>query len=206
MTSDSQPKARMSLWLLTGLWFLGLLLLCPFLIYEVLRWEAATTRTYIAAVAAQDNKQLNALFGVHGFAPGTRKVTSSWTTDFGEFPSRAAGNSTRPLEMPGADRLLELRLWLLSPVVPVIRHQFDVKIGADGKVSDARYDTRECYFTPTVSGGGSFTNQGFGFGFYVPVPLLLCLAAISWLLALGCRALGKYVRRRQSISSGEAGT
>jgi hypothetical protein len=204
--AESKPKARMSLRLVTELWFLCLVLLCPLLIYGVLRWERATTRTCIAAVAAHDTKQLDTLFWMHRFAPGTRKVINRWTTDFGDFPQQAACDSSRPVAMPGAGRLMDLRLWLLSPVVPIIRHRLDVQIGDDGKVTDSRYDTHEWYFTPTNAGGGSFTNQGLSFRFSIPVPVLICMAAISWLLALACRALGKYARRRQSIPSAEVGT
>jgi hypothetical protein len=196
----------MSLRLLTELWFLCLVLLCPILIYGVLRWERATTRTYLAAVAAHDAKQLDTIFRMHRFTPGTPKVISRWTTDFGDFPQQAACDSTRPVEMPGADRLLDLRLWLLSPAVPIIRHRLEVQIGGDAKVTDARYDTHEWYFTPTSAGGGSFTNQGLRFRFFIPIPVLVCLAIISWLLALACRALDKYVRRRQSIACAEVGT
>jgi len=189
----------MSLRLLTELWFLCLILLCPILIYGVLRWERATTKTYIAAVAAHDTKQLDTLFWMHRFAPGTRKVISRWTTDFGGFPQQAACDSDRPTEMPGAERMLDLRLWLLSPVVPIIRHRLEVQIGNDGKVTDARYDTHEWYFTSSSAGGGSFTNQGLHFGFFIPIPVLVWLAIISWLLAIACRTVSRRFGRRQSV-------
>ena len=196
----------MSARLLTELWLLCLILLCPILMYGVLQWERAATKRYLAAVTAHDAKELDRLFWMHRFAPGTRRVINSWTSDFGDFPGQAACDSTRPVEMPGADRMLDLRLWLLSPVVPVIRHRLEVQIGDDRKVVDARYDTHEWYFTLTNAGGGSFTNQGLSFQFFIPVPVLICMAAISWLLALVCRALGRYIRRRQSIASPEVHT
>ncbi len=194
-------RARLSIRMLTELWFLCLLLVCPILIYAVLRWERATTRTYIAAVAAHDAKQLHALFWLHGFAPGTRQVISRWTTDFGGFPQQAACDSTRPTEMPGADRMLDLRLWLLSPVVPMIRHRLEVQIGDDSQVVDARYNTHEWYFTPSSAGGGSFTNQGLSYGLFIPIPVLVGLAVLSWLLAIACHALNKRIARLRGLPS-----
>jgi hypothetical protein len=187
--------------MLTALWFLCLLLMCPILIYAVLRWERATTRTYIAAVAAHDTKELHALFWLHRFAPGTRQVVSRWTTDFGSFPQQAACDSTRPTEMPGAARMLDLRLWLLSPFVPMIRHRLDVQIGDGGQLVDARYDTHDWYFTPSSAGGGSFTNQGPSYGLFIPVPVLVGLAVLSWLLAIGCHTLNKRIARLRGLPS-----
>jgi hypothetical protein len=199
--TTGNARARMTIRMRTELWFLCLILICPILIYAVLRWERATTRTYIAAVAAHDTKQLDALFWLHRFTPGTRQVVSRWTTDFGGFPQQAACDSTRPTEMPGADGMLDLRLWLLSPVVPVIRHRLEVHSADDGKVTDVRYDTHEWYFTPTEAGGGSFTNQGLGFRFFIPIPVLVCLAIMSWILAVTGRTLGKRIRRLRSMPS-----
>ncbi len=189
----------MSLRRLTELWFLCFVLLSPVLIYGLLRWERAVTGKYVAAVAAQDVRQLDRLFWLRRFAPSTRGVVNFWTTDLGGFPQQAACDSTRPVEMLGANRMLDLRLWLLSPVVPMIRHRLEVQIGADGKVVDARYDTHGWYFTPSSAGGGSFTNQGLSFGFFIPVPFLLGLGLLSWVLALGCRALGRRITMRHDV-------
>jgi hypothetical protein len=193
------PRAWMSLRRLTELWFLCLIVLYPFLIYGVLRWEQATTRRYISAVAAHDTRQLDTLFWMRRFAPGTRQVVSRWTTDFGGFPSLASCSSLRPVEMPGRDGMLDQRLWLLSPAIPMIRHRLEVQIGNDGKVEDARYDSHECYFTPTVDGGGSFTNQGLRFRFFIPIPVLVCMGIMSWLLAVASRAVGRRLVRRRCI-------
>jgi hypothetical protein len=191
----------MSIRLLTELWLLCLILLSPVLIFGVLRWERATTKKCVAAVTAHDANQLDELFWLHRFAPGTRRVVNYWTTDFGDFPGQAACDSTRPVEMPGADRMLDLRLWLLSPVIPVIRHRLEVQIGDDGKVADARYDTHEWYFTPSYAGGGSFTNQGMSFRIFIPIPFLVGLATLSWLLAIASRALGRRLAKRHAVPS-----
>ena len=194
----------MPLRLLTVLWLLCLIMLSPVLMYGVLRWERATTKKCLAAVTAHDAKQLDGLFWMHRFAPSTRRVICYWTTDFGDFPMQAACDSTRPVEVPGADRMLDLRLWLLSPVVPMIRHRLEVQIGDDGKVVDARYDTHECYFTPSSAGGGSFTNQGMSFRFFIPIPFLLGLAILSWLLAIASRTLGRRLAMLRAAPSPSA--
>jgi len=191
----------MSLRLLTELWLLCLILLSPVLIYVVLLWERAATKTCVAAVAAHDANQLDRLFWLHRFAPGTRRVINYWTTDFWGFPGRAACDSTRPVEMPGADQMFDLRLWLLSPAIPLIRHRLEVQVGGDGKVLDARYDTPEWYFTPSSAGGGSFTNQGVRFRFFMPVPFLLGLTFLSWLLAIACRTLARRVAMLRGVPS-----
>jgi len=188
-----QPK-RFSTRLCAGLFFIVLLLSCNVWTHGVLRWEQAKTTKYIRAVEANDAKQLDALFWPRRFAPGTRHVVNSWMTDFGSFPQQAACDSSRPIEMPSADRKLDLRLWLLSPTVPIIRHRLEVQIGDDGKVTDASYDTHTWHFTATSASGGSFTNRGLSFGFYIPIPTLVCIAIVSWLLAIACRALAKRVR------------
>ncbi len=197
----SSPRARRSIRLLTELWLLCLILLSPVLIYGVLRWERATTKKCLAAVTAHDADQLRGHFWLRHFAPGTRRVVNYWTTDFGDFPTQAASDSLRPVEMPGADRMVDARLWLLSPVVPIIRHRLQVQIGDDGKVVDARYDTQGCYFTPSSAGGGSFTNQGMGFGFFVPIPFLVGLAILSWCLAIASRALGRRLAMHRAVPS-----
>ncbi len=197
----NNARTRMSVRVGTELWFLCLILTYPVLSYAVLRWEQATTGTYIAAVGAQDSKQLDRLYWFHHFAQGTSQVVSRWTTDFGGFPDQAACNSSRPLEMPRADELLYLRLWLLSPSIPFIRHRLEVEIGEENKVTNARYDTHGCYFTPTSAQIGSFTNEGPDFHFSVPIPVLVCLATMSVLLAIACRALVTRIRKLRTATS-----
>jgi hypothetical protein len=185
----TKPRFKIYTRLVAEVFFICLLLSYDALIHGVLRWEQSTTQRFVSSVAAHDAKQLDTLFWSRHFAPGTKRVLNRWTTDFGDFPGRASCDNTRPVEMPGSDQKLDFRLWLLGPVIPVIRHRLEVQIGGDGAVINPTYDTYECYFSSTHQSGGSFTNQGLAFHLLIPCPVLLFLAGISWLLAIASRKL-----------------